>query len=118
MTDYKLVYSTDPAVNKKCPQCKELVSVCSCNTDTKIPKNITAKLRLEKAKRGGKTVTVIRELPAVDEYLKSLAKELKVKCGTGGTHGVEDNQGYIEIQGDHRESIRAALQKKGITVKG
>jgi translation initiation factor 1 len=44
--------------------------------------------------RGGKAVTVVRGLPLAAEELKALAKELKQRCGTGGT--VKD--GAIEIQ--------------------
>ena len=49
------------------------------------------------------------KLPA----LKKLAKELKQKCGTGGT--LKD--GVIEIQGDHRDVLIDLLKAKGWTVK-
>jgi translation initiation factor 1 len=42
-----------------------------------------------------------------------LAKQLKQKCSTGGT--VKD--GVIEIQGDHREKLKAELEKLGHNVK-
>jgi translation initiation factor 1 len=45
--------------------------------------------------------------------LKLLAKELKQKCGTGGT--LKD--GVIEIQGDHRDSLIELLKAKGWPVK-
>jgi translation initiation factor 1 len=45
--------------------------------------------------------------------LKELAGALKRLCGTGGT--VKD--GTIEIQGDHRDRIVAALEQRGYTVK-
>ena len=47
------------------------------------------------------------------EQIKSTCKELKSKCGTGGT--VKD--GVIEIQGDHRDHIRKLLESKGLAVK-
>ena len=34
--------------------------------------------------------------------------------GTGGTTG----DGTVEIQGEHRERLREALQQRGFTVKG
>ncbi|HAZ94100.1 MAG TPA: stress response translation initiation inhibitor YciH, partial [Porticoccaceae bacterium] len=45
--------------------------------------------------------------------LKTLAKQLKQKCSTGGT--IKD--GVIEIQGDHRDTLKAELEKLGHTVK-
>jgi translation initiation factor 1 len=45
--------------------------------------------------------------------LKSLAKQLKRECGSGGT--VKD--GVIEIQGEHRDKIAVVLQRLGYKVK-
>ena len=47
------------------------------------------------------------------EQIKSTCKELKSKCGTGGTV----KGGVIEIQGDHRDQIRELLESKGLAVK-
>ena len=69
---------------------------------------------MEKKGRGGKTVTVVYDLPQNQVFLKDLASELKRACGTGGA--VAENS--IEIQGDLRDRIRDVLQKKGWTVKG
>lgn len=63
--------------------------------------------------RKGKGMTVITGVPTHPEGLRSLAKELKQKCGTGGT--VKD--GVIEIQGDHRDLLINELQSRGYTVK-
>jgi len=78
----------------------------------------TAVFRMEKAGRGGKTVTVISKLPKHDTYLRELCKELKSKCGSGGTHSIESEGGVIEIQGDKRVAIKAIFDKKGIKYKG
>ena len=75
-------------------------------------------LRIEKAGRGGKTVTVIDELPKVEHFLKELTTELKKKCGVGGTYLMDRKEGVIEIQGDKKEAVRAILTKKGIKTKG
>jgi translation initiation factor 1 len=73
-----------------------------------------AKLRMEKAGRNGKTVTVVDGLPRNAAFLKALSSELKRACGTGGAVV----EGTIELQGDLRDRVRDVLQKKGYLVKG
>jgi len=77
------------------------------------PQQQTAYLHRESKGRGGKTVTVIKNLILSTSDMKSLAKKLKAACGSGGT--VKDN--LIEIQGEYREKIAAALEKMGYKVK-
>jgi translation initiation factor 1 len=82
--------------------------------EERVPERITARLRVEKAGRRGKTVTVVEGLPKNRVFLKELIGELKKACGTGGTAG----ESHIEIQGDHRDALRTLLQRKGWVVKG
>jgi translation initiation factor 1 len=82
--------------------------------DQTVPDRITARLRIEKAGRRGKTVTVVESLPRNRGFLKEIASELKRVCGSGGKAG----QTHIEIQGDHRETLRELLRSKGWIVKG
>ncbi|HWF85582.1 MAG TPA: translation initiation factor, partial [Vicinamibacterales bacterium] len=79
-----------------------------------IPARIVAKLRMEKKGRGGKTVTVVYDLPNNRAFLEALCQELKRACGTGGAVADE----AIELQGDLRERVRSVLLKKGLVVKG
>ena len=79
-----------------------------------MPARIVAKLRLEKSGRGGKTVTVVYDLPRNQAFLRDVAGELKRACGTGGTV-VDDT---LELQGDVRDRVRALLAKKGWKIKG
>lgn len=72
-----------------------------------------ARVRREVKGRRGKTVTTISGLPLADDALRDLATELKRACGTGGS--VKD--GTIEIQGDHRDTLLAALQSRGHRAK-
>ena len=65
------------------------------------------------AGRKGKGVTVVTGLPLAGEELEALATRLKKRCGTGGT--VRD--GVIEIQGDHRDTLVAELEKLGYAPK-
>jgi translation initiation factor 1 len=110
--DAPLVYSSE--LGRICPNCGKPVNACICR---KKPVQSTGdgivRIRRESKGRGGKTVTIIAGVPADEENLKSLAGELKRRCGTGGT--VKD--GNIEIQGDHREVLREELVKRGFKVK-
>ena len=73
----------------------------------------TAYLHRESGGRGGKVVSIVKNLTLSDDDMKSLAKKLKQECGTGGT--VKD--GMIEIQGEHRQKMADVLQKMGYKVK-
>ena len=116
MAHGRIVYST--GVGKVCPGCGWPVKDCKCSSkqsaDQPIPGRIVAKLRMEKKGRGGKTVTVVYDLPQNDAFLKALAQELKRACGTGGA--VADNT--VELQGDLRDRVREYLAMKGWQVKG
>lgn len=115
----QLVYSSGPG--RTCPKCGWPLATCRCAAvaaappaDQPIPAKVVAKLRLEKAGRGGKTVTVVYDLPRNGPFLEALAGELKKFCGAGGTV----TETSVEIQGDHREKLRTRLESKGWQVKG
>jgi translation initiation factor 1 len=71
------------------------------------------RLQRETKGRGGKAVTIISGLPLAGEDLKSLASQLKKKCGVGGAL----KEGNIEIQGDQRAVLKSELEKLGYRVK-
>jgi len=112
----RLVYST--GVGTICPRCGWPARDCKCSSrnapSEPVPTRVVAKLRIEKKGRGGKTVTVVYDLPRNAAFLQELGQELRRACGTGGT--VLD--GAVELQGDLRERVRDVLVKKGFTVKG
>ena len=112
----RLVYST--GVGSICPGCGWPERDCKCSSHAaaseSVPDRIVAKRRMEKKGRGGKTVTVVYDLPRNAAFLKELCSELKKTCGTGGA--VDD--GAIELQGDLRDRVREVLTKKGFRVKG
>ena len=112
MSNTRFVYSTDGSHLNICKVCKE--TPCQCKKNEAItPSEVTVKIRLEKNGRGGKSVSVIFNLPNNPKYFKDLAKKLKAQCGTGGAY----KDGNIEIQGDQRDKLVPALEKLGFTVK-
>ena len=118
MNNTRLVWSDDPK-DQKCPKCKEFKQSCTCEPEPFVKStNWVAIFRIEKGGRGGKTVTVIDNLPKQEIFLKDLCKELKNKCGTGGTYLMDGKEGLIEIQGDKRVQIKAIFDKKGYKYKG
>jgi translation initiation factor 1 len=77
------------------------------------PQQQSVYLHRESSGRGGKAVSLIKNLVLSENDLKALAKKLKQECGTGGTI----KNGIIEIQGEHREKIADVLRKLGYKVK-
>jgi translation initiation factor 1 len=77
------------------------------------PQQQTVYLHRETKGRGGKPVTLLKNLVLSENDLKALAKQLKQTSGSGGT--VKDGQ--IEIQGEHREKIAHLLRELGYKVK-
>lgn len=77
------------------------------------PHEQTAYLHRDSKGRGGKAVTLVKNLLLSEEDKKDLATKLKQICGSGGTV----KEGIIEIQGGHREKIAEALKKMGYKVK-
>lgn len=71
------------------------------------------RLRTESRGRGGKTVTVLGGFTGSLNDMETLAKDLKLHCGSGGA--VKD--GEIIIQGANREKIIKYLSGKGYNVK-
>lgn len=69
------------------------------------------RLNMERAGRGGKTVTLVKGFVGTDSEIESLCKLLKQKCGVGGS--VKD--GEIIIQGDLRTKLVELLKKEGYT---
>jgi translation initiation factor 1 len=71
------------------------------------------KVRRETAGRRGKAVTTVFNLPLGDDDIRELAGRLKKRCGVGGSA----KDGTIELQGDHRDAVVAALEAEGYEVR-
>jgi translation initiation factor 1 len=60
-----------------------------------------------------RVVTVVTGLPGSSAEVAALARDLKSACGTGGS--VKD--GVLELQGDQRDKVEAALLARGLRSK-
>lgn len=108
----RLVYSTERG--RICPGCAQPVAACTCKNNKAMPATDgIVRVSHETKGRKGKGVTVIQGVALDALALAQLGKQLKAACGTGGT----TKDGVIEIQGEHRDTVIAALQKRGMTVK-
>lgn len=108
------VYSTEHG--RMCPACAQPIGQCVCreNEANKVPAGDgIVRVSRETKGRKGKEVTVVTGVPLDQKKLQNLAKDLKRRCGAGGT--VKD--GAIEIQGDHATRLVEELTKQGYTVK-
>ena len=88
-----IVYSTDPNYSFQQEPEEEV--------NTLAPADQVLRVILDKKQRAGKVVTLVTGFVGKEEDLEKLGKELKTKCGTGGS--VKDGQ--ILIQGDYKEKV-------------
>ena len=119
MSDFKnkLVWSDDPSDKAKIDAASN-PKAAEVSLEVIKENKWTAVFRLEKASRGGKTVTVIDQLPRNDAWAKDLCKQLKSQCGVGGTYSLSATHAVIEIQGDKRAELKAIFEKKSYRYKG
>lgn len=103
-----IVYSTDPNF-----AFKDAFEKAGLSSSESSPGSQTLYLVKDRKGRGGKTATIVEGFKGSDEELNDLGKELKQKCGVGGS--VKD--GEIIIQGDKRDKIREILEEKGFKTK-
>ena len=97
-----------------CPDCRRPTSDCVCGKNLNAaPPDGVVRVSRETKGRKGKGVTLVTGVPLGGIELADLAKQLKSRCGAGGTV----KNGIIEIQGDHRDKVVAELQGRGWTVK-
>ena len=87
------------------------------------PDRQTIRLRIEKAGRGGKTVTVADGLLGPKDDASAVLSALKKACGGGGAlRDSRTPEGVpcfaLEVQGDHLAKVAELLRGRGFRVKG
>ncbi len=108
----RIVFSTDPEPVTPDPPPASLPANPAGPVKTR-QLNTPVIVRLEKAGRGGKVVSVVKQVMSPPPGKQALLKLLKSRLGTGGT--LKDD--VIEIQGDHRDAIVALLTELGYKAK-
>lgn len=110
----RTVYTSGPGGGRSLPDAKEgkepRVSVP--------PEKQSVHVRMERAGRGGKTVTVAGPFLLVRADAAALLSELKRACGGGGalktgTTPAGDAAFLLELQGDHRARLPELLRAHG-----
>jgi len=91
-----------------CNTCGLPDDLCACGDLDKDSSQIIIRLETRRFKKKG---TMIEGLDPKINNLEIVAKELKGKYACGGTA----KEGYIFLQGDHRDTIKEALVKLGFS---
>lgn len=82
-------------------------------TQENVPANAqTLYVSLERLK-GGKVATIVEKFAGTEAELQDLGKQLKNRCGVGGT--VKD--GIILVQGEQRDKVMKILAELGFKTK-
>lgn len=89
-----------------CITCGLPQDLCVCETIAKESQKI--EIFIDR-KRYGKKYTIVTGIDEKQINLKDLTKKLKAKLACGGTV----KGGQIELQGDHKQAVKAALLKLG-----
>lgn len=99
-----VVYSTNPNF--------EYEDTSEQEQETLEPKEQKLYVLLDRKLRAGKELTIIQGFVGTSDDLKELAKELKSKCGVGGSV----KEGDILVQGNFRDKLMELLKNKGYQV--
>ena len=91
-----------------CNTCGLPDDLCACGDLDKDSSQIIIRLETRRFKKKG---TMIEGLDPKINNLENVAKELKGKYACGRTA----KEGYIFLQGDHRDTIKEALVKLGFS---
>jgi translation initiation factor 1 len=91
-----------------CKKCGLPDDLCACGELEKEDTRIVVRLE---TRRFSKTTTMIEGIDPKISDLHRMVKELKSKFACGGTA----KDGFIMLQGDHRDDVKGYLVKMGFT---
>ena len=100
-----VVYSTNPDFQYQYDGSEEQATLS--------PAQQNLRVMLDKKNRSGKSVTLVTGFVGTQDDLADLSKELKSKCGVGGSA----KDGEILVQGDFRDKVLQLLLQKGYKAK-
>lgn len=103
MKNSNLVYSTDVG----------RIGSKNSSLSTNLQSTNIIALKLDTKARKGKVVTVASGFNLSQVEIKSVMKQLKKKCSTGGTI----KNGSIELQGNFLESVKSELTRQNFNIK-
>jgi len=89
-----------------CSRCGLPQELCVCETIAKEMQKISV---YSEKKKFGKVYTVVEGIDDKNIDIKEITKKLKNKLACGGTF----KEGKIELQGNHKNSVREALVNIG-----
>lgn len=98
-----IVFSTDPDFDYEYDEHEE--------EETLSPSEQRLRVHIEKKGRKGKPVCVVAGFVGTTDDLEALAKNLKVKCGVGGSA----KDGEIVLQGTMKDKVLKTLSGMGYT---
>jgi len=100
-----IVYSTNPDFQYQYDELEEPATLP--------PAQQNLRVMLDRKNRSGKSVTLVTGFVGTSDDLTALAKELKSKCGVGGSA----KDGTILVQGDFCNKVLQLLLQKGYKAK-
>ena len=103
----RTVFSTDPEPETAVPEPALPANPAAVIRSRQL--NTPVIVALERKGRGGKTVSLVKQVMSPPQGKQALLKLLKTKLGTGGALKGDE----IEIQGDHRDAIVALHKELG-----
>lgn len=103
---HKLVWTSDPE------EAKRLRESSPKSVDAPSASQ-TIEVSLDRKRRKGRTVTLAAGFDLTPKTLDEIARDLKKRCGAGGTAKGRE----IEIQGEHVDAVAEELVKRGFKVR-